>query len=509
LAISDLFVKFVEIIKQNLNKEGVSVDECNKEELKEWILQFIKNFRKEYEKLDADEKLRIPNDGDYREPCQIEVFWLNEPIEGQILVIRHDDDRKDMEIIINGPYKDWEFLDAIEKIMAESRWAKPIPKDSRYSSAKNGSVLYSEIFANIFYNFTVIVIRNSLFCKRGVGCNGGVILGSNEWCQFIMGNIRYTDKHETINAIMTKTKSRNLAIREGIQKESASQSERTSAGCGTFFYPAICIGKIPQKTFRQRALGSYYTFPSKAFDFKFKGKTGILDTNGFIGLETTDKKEALNILNTIFGIALLSDKRCTVVREVEIGDIGILLDSLTISTINMRGSSPRTELMSITSRHSEGVETSPDELKEIIKRAEKVYQNKKIVQELIVLLEGYSHHTSYEFSQSFVTNWLIIERYLFNECEKLLDQKQIPRDKLKDKFMRSIFWSADQMLKTLNLCDKIDKEYHDLLMDLKNKRNKWVHYGEAIDEATSKKLLDVVFNIVKTDVSNYLNEQNN
>ena len=94
--------------------------------IRTWFIRLIKLFRTEYDKLNEAEKSFITNADDYRPPCQIEVFWLSEPLEYQIIVISHDPDRPDKEVIINGPFKGHEFVNEIEKIMNEPRWKKPI-----------------------------------------------------------------------------------------------------------------------------------------------------------------------------------------------------------------------------------------------------------------------------------------------------------------------------------------------------------------------------------------------
>ena len=159
--------------------------EQERQETKEWFLTLIKKFREEYEKLTDEEKAFIGNIG-YQPPCQIEIFWVKEPIEFQIIVLTHDSTRRDMEIIINGPYKGYEFFPELEKIMKEDRWARIVPPDFPYYGAESSNLKYSDIFAGILHNF-IKTIERSLFHKLHHGISWGMMFGNDGWCQLVFG----------------------------------------------------------------------------------------------------------------------------------------------------------------------------------------------------------------------------------------------------------------------------------------------------------------------------------
>jgi hypothetical protein len=52
---------------------------------------------------------------------------MAEPLEGQAIIITHDNARTDKEIIINGPYHGTQFIEEVAKFSQEERWQKPVP----------------------------------------------------------------------------------------------------------------------------------------------------------------------------------------------------------------------------------------------------------------------------------------------------------------------------------------------------------------------------------------------
>ena len=94
------------------------------QELKKWCQELLDNFRKEYGTLDELERSQIPNNLDFRYPCQIEFFWVIEPLEYQLFLTMHDPTRKDGKIIVNGPFMGHELIPKVIEIMDEPRWKK-------------------------------------------------------------------------------------------------------------------------------------------------------------------------------------------------------------------------------------------------------------------------------------------------------------------------------------------------------------------------------------------------
>ncbi len=472
-----------------------------KEKLKEWFANLIRKFREEYEKLDESEKLQISKVSDYRHPCQIEVFWMDKPLERSIIVTSHDIDRKDMEIIINGPYKGYEFLREIEKIMQEPRWVKQV---SETDKAK-----YSDNFVNALSNF-LEGVRNSVFLEINEGNQGGRMLAKDIWFWDVYGSVNHIDYNKIVNEAINEAKSIAKKVKEKAQeKQQIIPTTSKIKGYGTFFYPPVWIGDIPERTFIQKVNRMQFPFPSKLFDLTFNGMKVIVNSDGFIGIENESKEQATEILNTIFGMSVLYDETCFAVREHELADINIDPNSLAITSTSIIISSQRTRMLLeesfsspfMSHRRNNIVE---DKIKEIIRKTEKINTNKDLTEQLIFLLEGYTHFKNSEFSQSFIINWLIIEKYLFKLWEEFIKEKRISGERKNKLLKNTNQWGADVVLETLNLNDKIDDNNYNLLNELKGKRNGFVHRRLFIDKPTSKILLDLCFKIVRNNVSQFL-----
>ncbi len=88
--------------------------------------------------------------------------------------------------------------------------------------------------------------------------------------------------------------------------------------------------------------------------------------------------------------------------------------------------------------------------------------------------------------------------------EKLLQQilKEITptEEERKGKF-KSDYWSTDRTIEILNLMEKNDKQYNDL-MDLKSKRNKGIAHGKKVEikKDDADKCFNVAFLFLKEKI---------
>ena len=130
--------------------------------LSQWFDTLMTRFRLEATKLSEDERKKISNTDNYLEPCQIEVFWLEQP-EFQIIISSRFADRPDKEIIINGPFKGYEFIERVEEVLKQPRWTKPLPKSAPFVVGSE-----RETLADVMYGIMLNNIRQvsaSLFRK--------------------------------------------------------------------------------------------------------------------------------------------------------------------------------------------------------------------------------------------------------------------------------------------------------------------------------------------------------
>jgi hypothetical protein len=172
----------------------------------------------------------------------------------------------------------------------------------------------------------------------------------------------------------------------------------------------------------------------KAFDSTLNGKTIIVYRNGFVGLQAENSEVASRVLNTIFGVARLSGLiRCSVVKMQDLVKIGVNQEL----TITFLRSPPLDILPYIAPLMSQPMHAMPSaqileqEFKDVIQKAEIVVKDENLSENLLFFIEGATHHFNREFSQSFIMNWIVIERHLYEMWQALLKENGITGDQKK------------------------------------------------------------------------------
>ena len=91
--------------------------------------------------------------------------------------------------------------------------------------------------------------------------------------------------------------------------------------------------------------------------------------------------------------------------------------------------------------------------------------------------------------------WMIIEKFINILWLNLIKEKGITGKRKK----KLLGYDADQIIEALNLSGKINSEY-ELIMNMKNKRNKFIHRGVRIIKEDAEE----GFKISSEVASNYL-----
>lgn len=287
-------------------------------------------------------------------------------------------------------------------------------------------------------------------------------------------------------------------------------------GHGGFFYPPIWIGRPPEVENPPIGISiptvlPHVKPPQKVFDFTFNDKKGFVNSDGFVGICVEDKREAIRSLNTIFGIALISGVFCYAISEPEMAEMQVEPNSLEINVVSMSEATLRARLMHWSDPmnvYRKNPEILEEKIKEFIIKAEIISKDKVLTEDLIFLLEGFTHHQNAEYSQAFIMNWLVIEKCVSSIWEQLLNEREISGDRRK-KLLNTALWSTDYLIEVLNFTEKIDNSYYDKLMQLKNKRNRFVHSRELIDQQSSQDALDIATRIVKENMDSFLSKKGN
>jgi len=487
-----------------------------RQELKKWFLDFIDSSREGYLSLPRSEK-QITFLPDCQLPCQIEVFWLREP-EYQIIYFNRDLNRKDKEIIINGPYENELFLDEVELILKEARWTRLLPQQILELYKKSGYdvATYADLFERVLRSISRD-IQESVLRKARPGwrhIRRTSSLDSDDAVLLVRQDITVLNSADLASCYVQ----RNIGTRgerDHWYKEWQEEKARLEYIYGSCFYPAIMIGKKLTKSFRMRITGlgelGKAIFPEKVFDISFDGIPVIAYSDGLIGVKTDDKTQALKILNLIFSYASAAGLESFPITESEVVRVGVFPNSFNIDfqtfwseRAKIPAWSPRANALDITRQQEAYYERKVEpttKIKNLILQAAKLSSNKDLSEQAVFWNAGRSHHISREYAQSFIQDWIIIEKHVYRILENLRNQKIISNNKyeeLKD-------WHINSVLILLNLSEQLNNNDYSELNRLRKARNDFIHSGIEINEDDSNRCLKSATKIIKDDIANMLN----
>lgn len=482
------------------------------QELKKWCKELRNNFRNKYETLDELERSKIPNDLNYRYPCQMEFFWVAEPLEYQLFITMHDASRMDGEIIINGPFLGSELIPKVIEIMDEPRWKKKAYNEFDktfliFDDVGNQENKYSDIFLIPISNF-IISLRNDPTSNFRKDIIHAQAFGVHGWSMIIKGNIvELKEANSLVLDSINEAKQRAARIRgkkeaELPQTNSKSEDKKYLEVFGAYYYPGIRIGDNLELTFKEKltnTIGKPIYFPEAEYKFNFNGKHGFFDTFGFVAIQNKNEKEAVKILNTIFGVSLIFGFDSVSVREFELYSMRMDPESLSIGGFSY--SEQNTKRFSPYSSHGLRKRAiSLDSMNMIINIAEKVSRDETTNELVSFLLESFTHLYNFEFSQSFLFSWLVAEKHISRLFEGMLIEKKIP-SKRKEKFENHNKWSTETKIEALNFAGIINSEDYDFLITYNTKRNNFAHKGKTIGQLESKELYEHSKNVVKDEIN--------
>jgi len=496
------------VLSMNVNSEN------NIENLRNWFDNFITSVRENYEKLTSEEKDIIQNLNDYRNPCQIEIFWIKEP-DSQLIIKTNFRDLPDKEIVINGPYSRNEFLEKIKPILLKTKWQRSLHDDTNEKSMFFEDSSYPDTLARELHQF-IEEIKHRDFIDSASQINEfghGMMIGDLGWSQHYFGNISNTDYSLEANKVIKGLKN-DFETTQKILSKPVRIVGLNYDGYGTHFYPPVYIGKKPKRTLEQLLHGDkiQHSLHEKAIDAKFDDEIIIVNRDGFIFVKTSEKNTALQILNLIMALGIFHGIPFFIVREHELAQVNYDKKLNRISGWSMGGQeSLRTPLYRTFWGDSSSLEFITREINEntilkIINEANKIWKNKSLIKKLLLFLESFTHHRNHEFSQSFVMSWSIIEQYIHQIWNDSLQKRKL-RNYREDKLGR---YSTDQILELLNSSGSLTNEEYELFSDLKKNRNDLFHDSKNIDKETSAKSIGLAKEIVAEAIpSGFLTDYGN
>lgn len=134
-------------------------------------------------------------------------------------------------------------------------------------------------------------------------------------------------------------------------------------------------------------------------------------------------------------------------------------------------------------------------MEDIIRKAEKITENKEVKNYLLLLLDATTHMLTGANKAAFLHGWIVIEKYIDDVWAKNLLQQGITGTRHK-KLCESILWTTDDKLEMLNLLGVIPNERYVEMVRLKKIRNDVVHKERAVHSREAQECLRLCRTIV-------------
>jgi hypothetical protein len=242
-----------------------------------------------------------------------------------------------------------------------------------------------------------------------------------------------------------------------------------------------------------KVLGTAYAAP-EAFNFEFIGRPITIDSNGFVGLQTTDKTAALKNLNIIFGTAVLNGIDCFKANESDVEEIRFeSTSSKMVFLSELHYFSPRGYLSGKGIINVSELRDIPvEKIQEILRRAELIISH-DVSADFLLWFEAYDHFRNEEDDQSFVLNWIVIERHLYRLLTELARNGRIDENKREKLDGLGVKF----LLLFLRVAECIDENDYSILAKLNLNRNKLVHKGIPVSRGVAKNCLEYSEGIIK------------
>ena len=469
--------------------ESNCVKKPSKEKLREAIVSLISNFREEMEKLTQEEQMAASRTlYDFSKPCQFMVIWAEEP-EFQIVLITHLTQLEDKYIEIYGPIENSKLIEYIENEVMKSPMIEFLGKED-VEDFLISALNYIQQLYNPIRGFP----KPSIYYKA--------LLISPEYAVgwLIVGNLLDLDlgkivKNE-VREITSMTKPPQIP-----QQEVPPFLE----GFGTYIYPPLWIGERP-KSFREKIwplLLLSYSLKNVITD-NYKKRPIIITRDGYIAIGEKDKKKAQELINEIMSVMLLRGFDVHAVREIDLGEATFTERGIESFSWNPLRTPPFYADRLFPTAPTINRTADEEKIKNILRLAELLTKDDRIKTLLSLYLETHTYFENTEFKQALMMGWIILEEYYIKDLWLSLISKATTDN---NRLSKLGSWNIDHQIEALNLSGELSKEEYNLLMEIKEARNKVVHEGKSPPKEIVEKCKELAFKAVKKYVKDHIGDK--
>jgi len=439
------------------------------------------------------------------EPCQIEVFWLRDDVEGQAFVNTHDPDRGDKEILVHGPFEGAEFVEKVGEVAKEDRWQERDPSPGRVRPGQP-TPTKADALAGLIARFTGTVQQSIFndFSFTHRAFLGGHRLWDSTYGQYMVGNVTDLDIDRFFD-LSASTESEEDQDEDVEDSGEESEEENRETGGGGYIYPPVWVDQAPEKTFEEKVWGTEEIGHDIMLREDFLDKEIVVVRDGLIILLSQDGEEIREVLNTIFGVGVFLGSRWRSLQGREIVSVSVSQEM--VHTTHAELSTRRAQLYHSTSdlpTHLQRGAVSSNQLQNLIRLAEEVYQVDGLKEKVILHLQAHTHLLDHEYTASFLLNWNIIEQQIIDVLDPhLRDEYDVNNDR-RGRIKDGSHWFISHMLEVAEVTDAITEDEYSQLDDFRSKRNKIVHDMETASEEQADNLNELVSTFLEREIDNTL-----
>lgn len=395
--------------------------------LEQKFAEMVNVFRKQVQTLPNEMKSHVYSAESFQSPCQIHILSCKE-YDLNLIIKTHDPEFGD--IVKETAISHDKFDDEIANFLEQPMWKKL----SKISTTDGDNYKY---LLGQMVRFGA-KIRDHNFDMQSTLTS---FTGDNDLSTWeLFCDVTNFDLNMKTKTYVDFCKNAFEKSKEYVETSISDTTQQIqNIGFGSYFYPFILIGGL-EPSFKGQLTGSDFAqLDEYVYDSKFSNKRLVITKMGLVAIEVDNILTANKIINTIFGSALLLGLDANVNRLNEIASVSMkeraFVHSWQTSTVRTMMYDYRARF---TSLNLLKIPVSLEEINEIIKTAEQIWEKAEFVTELELFLQSQTHLDNSEFLQSFNTSWLVIERYLrrkfdnkinsvSNEIRKHLDRLEISR----------------------------------------------------------------------------------
>ena len=455
------------------------------ENCKNWYLEFVKRFRQRYNDLPRIEQKFIWNVDDFNSPCQIISFIVHGNKDLTYLWVRKDPDVQDLDVSCYGPITPQNFIETAELILSNKSLNASIGEDDGvlwpYKS-------YGEYLENHLISLSGLILKKNLI---GIEFPSDHVVGMklstpmNGFFWMIYGDVTKMEPERILKEIFDSALAREKAEQMGSKQSEQTQTnkEEMVSGYSTYFYPPLWIGEKPVFDFRSKVNG-LFIFPFPTYKVEYKNTMFVFNQRGLFFVGINDRQRCIRYMNEIMGTAILQGYNLDIVTDLDIGEAIVTKEkgetrSQTYARSITRNWQFQQEMTPITEEViASYTQINEEDLRLVVKNAESASINAETSNYLIFFAHASNYVRDGKYKESFLFDWLIIERYLRTRWELYLDSKGLEKDRKKK--LRG--WNINNLLEQLSLSEIIDYNIYNDVVSLKDIRNGLYHKGSDVSK---------------------------